>query len=359
MLARVSLLAVIVAGLLAGQEPLSVANLVDFIKSAMLLKTSDADVAVVVSKIKLSEEIPSPVMEDLRAAGAGPKTLAALRTLTVQPAPAPQQAPAPRKSVSVSVVPAAPAVTATIAQSAPAAAEQNRIISETRDWALSYTNSLPNFMCLEITNRSIDMHYKPGAEGSWTPQDRLIEKLTFFDHKENYELYQHNETQVAGKTAESLGGSRSTGEWASLLGEIFAPETHTEFHWLEWGTVRGQLTHVYDYKVLQEFSRNTIAHGTVDRITPGFHGKIFIEKGTNVVLRVTVIPEIPADFPIQDVDQTIDYDYQNVGPAKYLLPLQSDLKMRVSGIGALNHIHWSSYRKYSAETNITFDTVPE
>jgi hypothetical protein len=210
-------------------------------------------------------------------------------------------------------------------------------------------------LCLEDTNRFVDRHYQPGTEGSWGPPERVIEKLTFFDHKENYELYMYKDTAVVAKTTESLGGSRSTGEWASLLAQIFEPSTRTSFQWVAWKTVRGKPAYEYQYSVERQYSHETISHGDKERIIAGFRGSVFIQKGVNAVLRVTVTPDIPPYFPVQDVDQVVDYDYQEVGDRQFLLPLKSTVQMRDGHIGSRNEIRWRSYRKYSADATINFD----
>ncbi len=163
-----------------------------------------------------------------------------------------------------------------------------------------------------------------------------------------------------------MGGARSTGEWASLLGEIFEPSTDTDFHWVAWKNVRGKLTYEYQYGVDRQHSQETVAHGDMQKVITGFHGSVFIQKGTNVLLRVTVVPEIPPDFPVQDVAQTVDYDYQRIGAEQgpdcvagtdgcFLLPTKSVVQMRDGHLGSKNDIRWRSYRKYSADTNIKFD----
>jgi hypothetical protein len=349
---RVCLLTIFLASFAAltrqtalAQQTWTVAKLMDFMRSSIELKNPDKDVAGIVSGIRLSEKFTLADLQELQNAGVGPKSLAALSALVTKSAAL--SAPAPKPSAMAK--PAGPPD--------PSEAEKREVLQQTRDWALDYVKSLPDFLCLEDTNRSVDRHFQPGGEGNWTPQDRLIEKLTFFDHKENYELFMHNDTAVVNKTSDSLGGARSTGEWASLLSEIFEPATHTGFRWVAWKTVRGKLVYEYSYLVERQDSRETIAHGDQEKIIAGFHGSVFIQKGQNVVLRVTVTPDIPPNFPVQDVDQTVDYDYQDIGGQQFLLPLKSVVQMRDGSLGTLNEIRWRSYRKYSADTTLTFDDV--
>jgi hypothetical protein len=260
--------------------------------------------------------------------------------------------------------------------SEPSEAAKEKALEATREWALNYVKSLPDFICMEDTHRYADFHFEIGSEGSWSLQDRLIEKLTYFDHKENYELQMHNDTSTYGKTWENVGGAISRGEWATLLGEIFSPGSQTSFHWERWGTIRKHLTHVFQYSVEQQYSQETIAYGDTpssqERITAGFHGLIYMESGSssepdcvldgscsNVVLRITVTPDIPGSFPIQDVNQLVDYDYQQIGTMTFLLPSASTVTMREGHIATRNDIAWRKYSKYSAQSDIKYDTADD
>jgi hypothetical protein len=327
------------------QQSVTVAKLIEFVRSSIQQKNPDKDVALYIAKMKMSERLNPNVVEDLQSAGAGPRTVAALTALVTQSA---SLSAAPTKMVMTTQRPTGPPE--------PSEAEKRNVLEETREFALNYVKSLPDFLCMQVTRRSQDAHFTIGSEGSWSPLDRIIEKLSFFDHKENYELIQRNDNPLMGKTWEALGGSFSRGEWATLLAEVFEPSTHTEFHWQRWGTLRGQLTHVYQYRVEQEYSQETISYQNTQKIVAAFHGFIYVEKGTNVVLRITVVPEIPASFPVQDVDQTVDYDYQPIGTQTFLLPLRSQVQMRDGHIASRNELEWRQYRKYSADSTIKFDT---
>jgi hypothetical protein len=343
--ARACLSAVVLSGCLAlAQQTLTVAKLVDFIKSSIQLKNPDKDVAAIVAKTKLTQKLDPGIVEDLQAAGAGPRTVTALQSLVTQSA---SLAPPPPKVEAAAPKPLGPPE--------PSPEEQKRVIEEARDYALTFTKSLPNFLCLQVTRRSVDMHFQPDTEGAWTPEDQIVERLAFLDQKEKYDLIQRNDTALVGKTWEALGGSFSRGEWASLLGQIFEPSSHTEFRWLRWGTLRKQLVHVYQFRVAQEYSQETIDYRGVQKITAGYRGMVWIQKGSNVVLRVSIHPEIPPDFPVQDVDQTLDYDYQEIAGQQYLVPLRSQVQMRDGRIASRNEIEWRKYQRYSADTVIKFE----
>jgi hypothetical protein len=64
-------------------------------------------------------------------------------------------------------------------------------------------------------------------------QDTLITKLTYFEQREDYKVI-----SIDGKLVdtpyEKLGGAISSGEFGTMLKEIFEPQTQTEFVWTRW-----------------------------------------------------------------------------------------------------------------------------
>lgn len=317
-------------------------DLVDFVTSSIAQKQPDKAVAATLAGMKMSERLTPAVVEDLQGKGAGPKTVAALSRLA---------------EMSASLAAAAPKVEPPKPKPIPPPSyeEQQTILAEAREYAINYSKTLPDFLCLQRTHRYVDRNFKPGSQGSWSPSDRVVAKLSYFDQKEKYDLLSDNDNSLVGKQYESVGGSISTGEFGSVLKDIFDPASAAEFHWERWATVRGQLAHAYTYAIDQPHARRTVDYNHDQQTTPGYHGEVFILKGANTVVRLTVEPDMPPGFPIQEIHQTIDYSYVDISGQKFWLPLKSDLIMRSDRNGSKNEIDWSGYRKYSADTSITFD----
>jgi hypothetical protein len=324
------------------QQQLTVDKLVEFITSSISQKQPDKDVAAYLSTMRLSQKLDPRVVEDLQGKGAGPKTVAALSHLAETSA---GLAVPPPKIAAPKPKPIPP----------PSYEEQQKVLREAREYALSYSKSLPDFICLQMTHRYIDRHYKPGTEGSWAISDRLAEKLSYFDQREKYEPISVNDTSLYGKKAENIGGALSRGDFGTLLKEVFSPESDAEFHWERWGTLEGHLVHVYTYSIDQLHSKETLSFANSQQVTPGYHGEVFIEKGPNVIWRVTVTPEPPASFPMQNIHEQLDYRYTDISGQKFLLPVRGEIVMQAEGVGSRNEIEFRSYRKYSADTSITFD----
>jgi hypothetical protein len=332
------------------QQALTIDKLVQFITSSIQQKLPDKEVAAGVAGIRLSEKLEDSVIEELQKKGAGPRTVAALTHL------ADQSAKLPAAAAPVAL---APKVVST-GPPPPSTEEQERILRQVQEYALGYVTSLPDFLCLEVTRRSVDMHAQAGQPNSWSPSDRLAEKLSFVDHKENYETLTHNDNAMYGKSWEAVGGALSRGDWASLLNVIFEPRTQTEFHWKRWGNLDGKLYHVYEYRIDEEHSSLTIDHDRKEKVTPPYHGDIFVPatgpQAGSIFWRITVEPEMPASFPIQDIHETLKYGYAEISGQSFLLPLAADVTMRTGRIASRNEIDFRKYQKYSADTSITFDS---
>ena len=328
------------------QQAVSVQQLQVFITSSIAQKQPDKDVAATLAAMKMSERLTLGMVEDLQGKGAGPKTVAALNKLA---------------EASVNLAVAAPPAAAPKPKPIPPPSyeEQQKILAGARDYALNYSKSLPDFLCLQVTQRYGDRNFKPGSEGSWSPLDRVQAKLTYFDQQEKYELLSQNENSLIGKQYESVGGAISTGEFGSVMKDIFDPASGTEFHWQRWGNVRGQLAHAYSYVVDQPHARRTVDYNHQQQTTPGYHGLVFVKSGSDTILRITVEPDMPPGFPIQEIHESIDYSYVEISGQKFWLPSKSDLIMRHDRDANKNEITFRLYRKYSADTSITFDDTDD
>jgi hypothetical protein len=344
--ARLAAALCLVAVSLAAQQQLTVAKLNGFIDSSIKNHIPDREIASYLATVRMSEKLTAPMVEDLQGKGAGPKTLAALQKLVEQSAmlsAAPKPAPKP---VYVEPPP-------------PPREEQERVIKEVTESALNYGKSLPDFICLQVTRRSVDLHYQRGTMGSFSPVDRLLERLTYFEQKEKYEPISVNDKALFGKAFENIGGSLSRGEFGSTLNEIFSPESKAEFSWDHWGNLRQNLCYVFRFRIDAAHSKLTMDWNRSRQVTPGYTGLIYVQKGPNQILRITVDPQPPVDFPMQDVHQVVDYNFVDISGQQFLLPFVSTVQMRDGAQASRNEIEFRSYHKYTAGSTITFEDIDE
>lgn len=339
---RKFVLCLLAAGLAFAQMTVTVEQLISFIQTSIQKKYDDRQVAAQVQRMRLTNRLDDRSIEELRAAGAGPKTVAALHALRDASA---NLAPA---AAATSKAPAAPIPP-------PGAAEQKQALAEATDFALNYEKNLPNFICTQVTRRYDD----PRGQGSWRALDTVNEHLTYFDHHEEYKVISRNNQPVT-VSHEKLPGAKSSGEFGSIMKAIFAPETGTRFGWDHWGTLRGERMQVYSYRVPLETSNYHIEDQERGlNIVTGYSGLIYLDSDHHFVHRITLQAEdIPASFPVRELNITLDYDFEKIGDAEYLLPLQFSLRSRDTSAWVKNDVDFHFYRKFGTESTITFDTPP-
>lgn len=326
------------------QRTMTAEQLCTFIKSSIHLKNDDRQVAEFVRKIKLTDKLEDRKVEELQGMGAGPKTVAALRLLSDSSATLPVTPPPPPPPPKPVIPP-------------PDSIEQKRILEEIIENARNYIKSLPDYMCIQVTRR----HYDPSGTESWRLADTIQEQLNYVEHKESYKVTMINNKAVAAIDHMKLGGATLSGDFGSIFSEIFDPETETDFDWDHWATLRGRRMYVFSFHVLKPRSHFSILEGESHRtITPGYHGLIYADRDSSMVMRYRMeCEDIPPDFPIKDVKLDVNYDFTKVGDREFVLPLKTELKSRNGRYLTWNEVEFHLYRKFGADTTITFDTTPE
>jgi hypothetical protein len=262
-----------------------------------------------------------------------------------------------------SPAPAHLALFALLAAVAPAVAqplepEQAGLLEQARDAAIRYSDSLPDFICTEVVRRSQDQQ----GNGRWRSTDTLTVKLSYFEHKEDYKLM-----LIDGKPTVLdylyAGGALSTGEFGTRLYSVFDPHSQGEFRWKGWTTLRKRRVARFSYRIAREHSIFLLQYGTVpvfpNAIIVPYHGEVYVDDETHMVLRLTQQAEIPQSFPIDANESTVDYEFAAVGGKPYLLPTHAYVKTRSGKYVAENHVEFREYRKFQSEAIITFDPPPD
>ena len=338
------LLLLLVAGVLISlaQQPLSYDQLRDIVRSSISQGLTDKEVSKYLRKQKLNFGLTEPLIEEFVGWGIGPKTLNVLRDLK----PGTEGLPVPKVNTSSGPVLRQPPP--------PSEEEQRRIIEEARRNALEYTDGLPDFVCLQITRRFVDPN---GLEMDWLKYDEIKTRVSYFENHENYEVMSVN-NKVTSRTMLELGGAISTGEFGSMLAELFSPSTEAEFRWARHSLLRGHGVYVFHLYVPRHRSRWQISFQGERKLIAGYRGLVYIDKETERVLRVvTKADDMPADFPIQEAQQRLDYDLTDISGREFLLPLKAQMRMRRGRTLTRNNTEFRLYRKFSVEATITFDEI--
>jgi hypothetical protein len=92
-------------------------------------------------------------------------------------------------------------------------------------------------------------------------------------------------------------------------------------------------------------------------LRPSYTGSIWIDRSTAAVRRIEMeAKNIPQDFPFDTIQWAVDYDYVNLGEAKFLLPVHAENLgcQRGTSFCSKNTIDFRNYHRYAGESTITF-----
>lgn len=333
--------------LAAFSQTLTVDKLEQFLRSASQRHDADKDIAGYLSHARLSERLDDRTIQQLQAEGVvQPRTLHALWAL--RDASASLSAPAAAHNV----------VTAT---GLPALSNemQAAIVRDVREYALNYTADLPDFICAEQVKRSMAPIPRKGEEPSWRQGDTLLIKLTYFKQREQYKLITVN-YKVTDQDYEKVGGSKEFGSFGTLMHGIFDPasEAHFEYDHTSQLGARG-VVQAFRYAIDLEHSNYELRWGADRRIRTAYSGMVLVSADSHRVMRITVKAEnIPADFPIRAAQTQLDYGWVELSGQKFLLPRTAQVIMAGDDGFTKNDELFANYQKYSADTEIKFDTEP-
>jgi hypothetical protein len=318
---------------------MTVAELTTFIKSQIKMKGDDRQTAEFLKRVKVTERLEDRTVEELQGMGAGPKTVAALRKLEEESAALAKAAPPP---------PPAPKY---VQPPPPDSMEQAEVMAAMRAYALSYTDKLPNYLCVQTTRR----HYDPKDPRYRAAGDVIQEQVSFYDRKETYTVQMINGQSVHNISHERIGGVRSSGEFGSMLHGIFDPENEAKFDWDHWGTLRGRTMYVFSYRIEKDHGYSMRDEEAHKEYTSAYTGLVYADKETKEVQRITLkTVEIPSDFTVKSVDLTLDYKPTMISGQLYTLPFHYELdSVDVHG-QSKNEAEFKLYQVYSADTTITF-----
>ena len=231
----------------------------------------------------------------------------------------------------------------------PPQAEQDRMIAAMTQYADDYTSKLPNFICQQSTTQ-----YSAGKKSDkWHKGDTQTSKLVFNGGREERTLELVNNKPVRDRRQRFKTSFSSEGEFGILLSKIFDPASAARFTWVQWETIREHKTVRIDYAIDVQHSSMELTNYIKAKVP--YHGSVYIDPANGTVWRVTSgTKEIPPELQMTSIATTIDYDSVDIGAQKYLLPVSAAVVLVTDRDQVKNDIHFDSYRKFEAESTITF-----
>lgn len=225
-------------------------------------------------------------------------------------------------------------------------------ITKTREAVAAFTQSLPAYVCQEQIARFVSTSMKV----NWQPVDIVSAEVVYENGKEQYRNLAINGKAVK-KAMEELSGAWSTGEFGTLLLDLFSSATDADFRYRRQAKVAGRDAYLFAFEVDRENSHWHIQVAS-QSILPAYRGSVWIDKETSQVLRVEMEGvKLPTEFPMDKIEASTDYQFIRLGERQYLLPVHAEMLSCQRGTNncSRNAIDFRNYHKYSGEATITFD----
>jgi VWFA-related protein len=226
--------------------------------------------------------------------------------------------------------------------------ELRSILAEASRHAMEYSHSLPNLMCEQVTDRSVDRK----GTGQWKHKDRFTELLSYVDHKETRTFLAREHSDPKSHEHAADAGTASFGEFGSGLVGVFRVASKTAFHWKGTGRLGNGTVQVFDYRVART---NSILYVGVNTTTVvGYHGQVFIDSATRGVRRITIVADdIPKSSRLYATSISVDYDYVAINNHDYLLPVAAQVEVSHDRRETdLNRIEFRNFHRFGSTTRI-------
>jgi hypothetical protein len=192
------------------------------------------------------------------------------------------------------------------------------LIERAREAAFEFSEKLPNFICEEIMSR-----FTQRGRGEEMPLDVVAAEIIYRDGQESYRNVKIND-RPTNEDLQEIGGSWSTGEFASTLVELFHPDEGAQFRSGGASAIAGFSAEVYDFQVRRENSHWKVQSDS-QTLTPAYGGSVWVDPKTARVLRIEMqARDIPSDFPMDRVESAVDYSYVMIAGASFLLPVHAE-----------------------------------
>jgi VWFA-related protein len=236
----------------------------------------------------------------------------------------------------------------------PDAETLQALIADARQRALGYARSLPNFMCIEVTDRSVDA----AGNGRWRRKDSISELLRYLNNAETRTTLEVNgkASTLTRTDLRGTSGTLSQGEFGGVLNAVFQTSSKTEFQWKESASIGNETVQVLSYRVARTNSSWGLEGDDNWKDHPGFHGLLYIDAATRGVRRITLqADDLPRDFSIHTASMTVDYDYIAIGTHDYLMPIRASMSLtRGKRTAVLNDMEFRNYRRYGSGVKILY-----
>jgi hypothetical protein len=217
-------------------------------------------------------------------------------------------------------------------------------------------DNLPNFICEQVT-RQFEAGRKPKH---WHQGDTFTARLIYNEGREERTLEFVNNLPVGAHGHFWRRPLVTEGEFGMLMERVFGSTTDTDFLWAGWQPGEGRWLAVFDYEIDKQHSTLSLTLGDLAKAVVPYHGSIYADPATGAIWRITSNPsDIPPELRTKSIETTIEYSLVNIGGQSYILPAKATVLLATPSNNIRNEIEFTKFRKFEAESRITYGTGSE
>jgi len=294
-------------------------------------------------------EVPAETSSGSKSGDNGEPTITSSTRPPASEPPQPKlDEPSPVARESSPPPPPAPRAKAAPRPSSP----DDDIIDATRDASDKLSEGLPNFIVQQATTR----YYSTSFPARWRSLDVVTAEVVSVGGKEEY-----RNIAVNGKPSNrpiEKTGAWSTGEFQTTLESLLSPYSMAAFRKTKGDTLDGRPCYTYFFTVLQENSNWDIHGPDGSMATPAYSGTVWIDKETHNVMRIEEqTGPLPTGFVFDKAESVVEYSFIRIDGKTYPLPVHSEILTCQRGTSncTKNEINFQNYRKFTADSSITFE----
>ncbi len=212
-------------------------------------------------------------------------------------------------------------------------------------------NTLPNYTCLSVTERS----RQSARERTPHRIDTVRVEVAHADHHDLLAWPGAARFETTDPAQIVGSGMFSSGEFVGHLASIFNQNAVLKFAGS--GNILGRNVLRWDYYLAPHIASEwRISFAGAGSIMAGAKGSFWADAETLDILRVTAVSDgIPPNFPITEARTTIDYARVLIGDREVLLPQTATTRLsEFTGDRSLNFTEFSHCRQYVTNSEIRY-----
>jgi VWFA-related protein len=274
----------------------------------------DAQIALQLSEIELSERLSTANLSRLQAQAAGSKSRQALLVLADLSA---------FLALPPAEVPAKPA---------PDVATQRQILTRTVDYVLKIIHQLPNLSTMRVTSGFQSTPFPPQQGQSDTPSHQPLHPLGTYSasivYRDGGEVVQASTAQ----SAPAAQGLTTSGEFGPILNTALLDAARSKLAWSHWEQGTQGVQAVFHYTVPAEKSHYEVKYCCVwrqngDRVYfqqfAGYQGDIAVDPADGTILRLTLMADLKPTDPLVKAGILVEYGPVVIAGKTYTCPSRS------------------------------------